>query len=223
MMIVMKPTATDEQVNAVIERIESVGAQAHPSRGEEVTIIGAIGDREHVARLGLEGHAGVEQVVPILKPYKLASAQLRGGERSTLEIGGRKVGGEHFALIAGPCTVESREQLMTTADIVKAAGASMLRGGAYKPRTSPHSFQGLGQEGLRLLAEAKARTGLPIVTECVDIRDLEDVLVVADVVQVGARNMQNYALLTELGRAGVPVLLKRGLSARIQELLEAAE
>jgi len=155
MMIVMKPTATDEQIQAVIERIESVGAHAHPSRGEEVTIIGAIGDREHVARLGLEGHDGVEKVVPILKPYKLASAQIRHGERSVLEIAGRRVGGDHFALIAGPCTVETLQRTVDTACVVRDAGVAMLRGGAYKPRTSPYAFQGLGQEGLRLLAEAK--------------------------------------------------------------------
>src|SRR5919202_4044424 len=155
MMIVMKAGATEEDIQAVIERIESVGARAHPSRGEEVTVIGAIGDREHVARLGLEGAPGVAQVVPILKPYKLSSHQLKGGERTVVEVGGRRVGGDHFALIAGPCTVESREQTLTAARVVADAGASMFRGGAYKPRSSPYSFQGLGQEGLRLLAEAK--------------------------------------------------------------------
>ena len=153
---------------------------AHPSRGEEVTVIGAIGDREHVARLELEGSPGVEKVVPILKPYKLASHALRGGAHSVLEIGGRKIGGEHFALIAGPCTVESRDQTLTTADVVSAAGATMFRGGAYKPRTSPYAFLGLGQEGLRLLAEAKERTGLPIVTELMDTRDIDAVAEVAD-------------------------------------------
>jgi 3-deoxy-7-phosphoheptulonate synthase len=222
-LIVMKQTATREQVDAVVERIESVGAQAHVSPGSELTLIGAIGDRDHVARLGLEGHAGVQQVVPILKPYKLASSQLRGGRGSTLEIAGRKVGGEHFALIAGPCTVESRDQLMTTAQVVKDAGAAMLRGGAYKPRTSPYSFQGLGQEGLRLLAEAKEATGLPIVTELMDVRDIEPLAEVADVVQIGARNMQNYTLLTEVGRSGLPVMIKRGLSSTLEELLMSAE
>jgi 3-deoxy-7-phosphoheptulonate synthase len=140
-----------------------------------------------------------------------------------LDIGGRKIGGEHFALIAGPCTVESRDQLLTTARTVHAAGATMLRGGAYKPRTSPYAFQGLGTEGLRLLAEAKAETGLPIVTELMDARDLEPVLEVADVVQIGARNMQNYALLSEVGRSNTPVLIKRGLSSTLEELLMAAE
>jgi 3-deoxy-7-phosphoheptulonate synthase len=223
MMIVMKSTASTEEVQAVIDRIESVGARAHPSTGDEVTVIGAIGDREHIARLELDGAPGVDRVVPILKPYKLASAQLRHGEASVLEIAGRRVGGEHFALIAGPCTVESRDQTLGTADVVHAAGATMFRGGAYKPRTSPYAFQGLGQEGLRLLAEAKARTGLPVVTELMDARDLEAVLEVADIIQVGARNMQNYALLAEIGRSGRPALIKRGLSSTLEELLMAAE
>jgi 3-deoxy-7-phosphoheptulonate synthase len=223
MMIVMKETATEEQVQAVVDRIESFGAHAHPSRGEEVTVIGAIGDREHIARLELEGSPGVDRVVPILKPYKLASAQIRHDQPSVLSIAGRRIGGEHFALIAGPCTVESRDQLLTTAHVVRGAGATMLRGGAYKPRTSPYAFQGLGQEGLRLLAEAKAETGLPIVTELMDARDLEPVLEVADVIQIGARNMQNYALLAEAGRSQRPVLIKRGLSSTLDELLMAAE
>jgi 3-deoxy-7-phosphoheptulonate synthase len=222
MMIVMRPTATQAQVEAVIARIESVGARAHLSRGEEVTVVGAIGDREHVARLDLEGAPGVAQVVPILQPFKLSSLQFRN-ERSVIEIDGRRIGGDHFSLIAGPCTVESRDQVMTTAHAVLDAGASLFRGGAYKPRTSPSAFQGLGQEGLRLLAEAKAETGLPIVTECMDARDLEAVAEVADVIQVGARNMQNYPLLAEIGRTGKPVLIKRGLSATLEELLMAAE
>jgi 3-deoxy-7-phosphoheptulonate synthase len=188
-----------------------------------VTVIGAIGDREHIARLELEGSPGVDRVVPILKPYKLASAQIRHDQPSVLEIAGRRIGGEHFALIAGPCTVETRAQLLTTAHTVRAAGATMLRGGAYKPRTSPYAFQGLGTEGLRLLAEAKEQTGLPIVTELMDARDLEPVLAVADVIQIGARNMQNYALLSEVGRSGRPVLIKRGLSSTLEELLMAAE
>jgi 3-deoxy-7-phosphoheptulonate synthase len=221
MMIVMKASATEDQVQAVIDRIESCGARAHPSRGEEVTVIGAVGDREHVARLGLEGAPGVEQVVPILKPYKLASSQMR--EPSVLEIGGRRIGGENFSLIAGPCTVESRDQVMTAARAVRDSGGSLFRGGAYKPRSSPYSFQGLGQEGLRLLAEAREETGLPIVTELMDARDLEPVLEVADVIQVGARNMQNYPLLSEIGRSGKPALIKRGLSATLEELLMAAE
>jgi 3-deoxy-7-phosphoheptulonate synthase len=223
MMIVMKAGATEEEIQSVIDRIENVGARAHPSRGEEVTVIGAIGDREHVQRLGLEGAPGVDAVVPILKPYKLASAQIRPQQPTVVEIDGRRIGGEHFSMIAGPCTVESRDQTLGTARIVKAAGGSLFRGGAYKPRTSPYAFQGLGQEGLRLLAEAKEETGLPIVTECMDARDLEAVLEVADVIQIGARNMQNYPLLAEIGRSGRPALLKRGASATLEELLMAAE
>jgi len=223
MMIVMKEGATPAEIAAVVKRVESVGAHAHISAGELVTVIGAIGDREHVANLGLDGAPGVDHLVPILKPYKLASLQYRREQRTVLEIDGRRIGGEHFATIAGPCTVESREVLLDTARTVRDAGAQFLRGGAYKPRTSPYSFQGLGEAGLRLLAEAKAETGLPIVTELMDVRDLEPVLAVADVVQLGARNMQNYTLLTEVGRAGVPVLLKRGYSATLEELLMAAE
>src|SRR3982750_4835671 len=224
MMIVMKQGATEEQIRSVIDRIESCGAKAHPSRGEEVTVIGAVGDREHVQRLNLEQHAGVEQVVPILKPYKLSSRQFAAhGERTVIEIDGRRIGGDHFSMIAGPCTVESRDQTLSTARVVAEAGASMFRGGAYKPRSSPYSFQGLGEEGLRLLAEAKAETGLPIVTEVMEARDIEAVVEVADVIQVGARNMQNYSLLSEIGRTGKPVLIKRGLSSTLEELLMAAE
>jgi len=226
MMIVMKETATEGEIDAVVERIERAGALAHPIQGARVTVIGAIGDVEQdagIESLGLEGEPGVDRVVPILKPYKLASSQITHGERTVLEIEGRKVGGGHFALMAGPCTVESREQMLETARVVSDAGASFLRSGAYKPRTSPYAFQGLGQEGLRLLAEAKSETGLPVVTELMDMRDIEDVLEVADVVQIGARNMQNYPLLTEVGRSGRPVLLKRGLSSTLDELLMAAE
>jgi 3-deoxy-7-phosphoheptulonate synthase len=226
MMIVMKATATDEDIRSVADRIESVGGRADISRGAEVTVIGAIGDLEHdqrVAEMGLETVPGVDHVMPILKPYRLAAAERRQGEPTVLEIGGRKVGGDHFALIAGPCTVESRDQTLETARIVKAGGASLFRGGAYKPRTSPYSFQGLGQEGLRMLAEAKAQSGLPVVTELMDARDMEAVIEVADVIQLGARNMQNYTLLSEIGRSNVPVLIKRGLSSTLEELLMAAE
>ena len=226
MMIVMKASATDEQIESVVARLESVGATAHLSRGEEVTLIGAIGDLESdsgVARLGLEGDPGVDRVMPILKPYKLASSQFTGEVPSTFDIGGSLIGGDHFGLIAGPCTVESRDQILESADAMLATGATMFRGGAYKPRTSPYSFSGLGVEGLRLLAEARERTGLPIVTELMDPRDVEPVCEVADMIQVGARNMQNYTLLTEIGRSGVPALIKRGLSATLEELLMAAE
>ena len=223
MMIVMKEGATEEQIQAVVERVEAVGCSAHVSQGELLTVIGAIGDRDRVAALGLEGAPGVDHLVPILKPYKLASAQFRKGERTVIDVDGRRVGGDNFALIAGPCTVESREQTLEVAQVVAEGGASMLRGGAYKPRTSPYSFQGLGAEGLRFLQEAKELTGLPVVTELMDVRDVDDVVEVADVIQVGARNMQNYSLLSEVGRSGLPVLLKRGLSATLEELLMAAE
>src|SRR5271154_2893080 len=226
MMIVMKETATDEQVDAVVNKIERAGALAHRSRGARVTVIGAIGDVEQdvtVEGLGLEGQPGVDRVVPILKPYKLAAAQITHGERTVLDIDGRKVGGENFALIAGPCTVESREQTLQTARVVRDGGAPLLRGGADKPRPSPPALPGLRPGGLRLLAEAKAETGLPVVTELMDIRDIDAVLEVADVVQIGARNMQNYPLLAEVGRSGRPALLKRGLSATLDELLMAAE
>ena len=223
MMIVMKEGATPEEIEAVVKRVESVGARSHVSQGELMTVIGAIGDREHVANLGLEGFPGVDHLTQITKPYKLSSLQFKKGERSVIDIGGRKIGGDHFMTIAGPCTVESRDQMLTSARLVSEAGAQLLRGGAYKPRTSPYSFHGLGQPGLKLLAEAKEETGMPIVTECMDVRDLEAVAEVADVIQLGARNMQNYTLLTEVGRTGVPVLLKRGLSSTLEELLMASE
>jgi 3-deoxy-7-phosphoheptulonate synthase len=223
MMIVMKEGARPDEVDAVVRQVESTGAHAHVSRGEIHTVVGAIGDREHIANLALEGFPGVDHVVPITRPYKLASLQFKKDTPSVLDIGGRKIGGPNFMTIAGPCTVESREQMLTAARVVRDAGAQLLRGGAYKPRTSPYSFQGLGDEGLRLLQEAKEETGLPIVTELMDVRDLEPVLEVADVLQLGARNMQNYTLLTEVGRSGRPVLLKRGLSATLDELLMSAE
>ena len=223
MMIVMKEGATEEEIAHVVERVEEIGCSAHVSKGEILTVIGAIGDRGKVADLGLEGTPGVDHLTPISKPYKLASRELKKGADSVLEIGGRKVGGTNFALMAGPCTVENRDQMLESAEAVATAGATMLRGGAYKPRTSPYSFQGLGREGLRLLAEARERTGLPIVTELLDLRDLDDVVDVADVIQVGARNMQNYALLSEIGKSGKAVLLKRGLSATVEELLMASE
>ena len=223
MMIVMQEGATDEQVRHVVERIEQAGARAHPSRGEFVTVIGAIGDdREIVASLQLEGEPGVEKVVPILKPYKLVSSEFRGRDQ-VVEVAGRPIGGGHFALIAGPCAVESREQTFASARACKAAGANFLRGGAYKPRTSPYAFSGLGKAGLEILAEAREETGMPIVTELMDARQLEDVLEVADMIQLGARNMQNFDLLREVGRTSTPVLLKRGMAATVEEWLLSAE
>jgi 3-deoxy-7-phosphoheptulonate synthase len=223
MMIVMREDATREEVRSIVQRVESVGARAHVIEGDTHTVIGALGDVELVTDLALEGQPGVDHTMPISRPYKLASSQIKHGGRTVIDVDGRKIGGDHFATIAGPCTVESRDVLLDAAHAVKAGGAQLLRGGAYKPRTSPYSFQGLGSEGLKLLAEAKEVTGLPIVTEVMDVRDLDAVCEVADVIQLGARNMQNYTLLTEIGRAGVPVLIKRGLSATIEELLMAAE
>ncbi len=223
MMIVMKEGATDEQVRHVVERIEQAGARAHPSRGEFVTVIGAIGDdREIVASLQLEGEPGVEKVVPILKPYKLVSSDFRGRD-AVVEVAGRPIGGGSFGLIAGPCAVESREQTLASARACKAAGATILRGGAYKPRTSPYAFQGLGKAGLEILAEAREETGLPVCTELMDVRQLEDVLEVADMIQLGARNIQNFDLLREVGRTSTPVLLKRGMATTVEEWLLSAE
>ena len=223
MMIVMQDAASEDQIAHIIQRIEDAGAKAHVVRGEFMTVIGAIGDdRELVASMALEGEPGVEKVLPILKPFKLVSREFHREDR-VLEIAGRKIGGEHFALIAGPCTVETREQTMETARVCAAVGATFLRGGAYKPRTSPYAFKGLGRPALGILAEARAETGLPIVTECMDIRQLDDVLEVADIIQLGARNMQNFDLLQEVGKCGRPVLLKRGLSSTIEEWLLSAE
>jgi 3-deoxy-7-phosphoheptulonate synthase len=224
-MIVMTPHATAEEIDAVKLRLESIDhLHVLVMPGELTTAIGAIGDPEGVAELGLEGMPGVDRVVPISRPYKLASSELAHNEPTILTIDGRTVGGgETFCLIAGPCTVESREQTLTVAAAVAQAGASMLRGGAFKPRTSPFAFKGLGVDGLEILAEARAETGLPIVTELLDTQHAEAVGEVADVIQVGARNMQNYALLEVAGKLGKPVLIKRGLSSTVEELLMAAD
>src|SRR4051812_25316392 len=224
MMVVMTPGASDEQVAAVVAKLEATGVHVLTMPGELTTAIGAIGDPEGVRELGLEGMSGVDRVVPISRPYKLASSELTHHEPTSFDIAGRTVGGNQtFCLIAGPCTVETREQTMTVARTVKDAGASMLRGGAYKPRTSPFAFKGLGPAGLEILAEAKAETGLPIVTELLDSAHADVIHDFADVVQIGARNMQNYALLEVAGKLGLPVLLKRGLSSSLEELLMAAD
>jgi 3-deoxy-7-phosphoheptulonate synthase len=222
MMIVMKPDATEEQIQHVVDRLASVGARGHVSRGEFVTIIGAVGDREQISTLPFDAMAGVDRVMPILKPYKLASRQTHPDD-TVVTVNGHALGGGAFALIAGPCSVESEEQYMEAARQARDAGASMLRGGAFKPRTSPYSFQGLGEEGLKIMAAARQETGLPIVTELMDPRDMEIILKYADVIQIGTRNMQNFQLLSEVGKVERPVLLKRGMSATIEELLMAAE
>jgi 3-deoxy-7-phosphoheptulonate synthase len=221
-MIVMHEGATEEQIAHVVARVEEVGASAHISKDDRVTIIGAIGDREELTALPIEAYAGVDRVVAVLKPYKLVARDFHPAD-SVIEVRGRKIGGGHFALIAGPCSVETPAQVMQAAISVSEAGASMMRGGAFKPRTSPYAFQGLGEEGLELLAAARDRTGLPVVTELTDPRDLDVVLRYADVIQIGARNMQNFQLLSEVGKAGKPVLLKRAPSATVEELLMAAE
>jgi 3-deoxy-7-phosphoheptulonate synthase len=222
-MIVMTPEATDAQIEAVRARVATTGVHVLVLPGELTTAIGAIGDPEGVRALGLEGMAGVDRVVPISRPYKLASSELAHHEPTTFAVDGRRVGAGTFCLIAGPCTVESREQTLEVARTVREAGASMLRGGAYKPRTSPFAFKGLGVPGLEILAEARAETGLPVVTEFLDTSHADAIAEHADVVQIGARNMQNYALLEVAGQLGKPVLLKRGLSSSLEELLMAAD
>jgi 3-deoxy-7-phosphoheptulonate synthase len=223
-MIVMTPEASEAEIAAVRVRLEAVGVHVLVLPGELVTAIGAIGDPEGVRELGLEGMEGVDRVVPISRPYKLASSELAHHEPTVFAVEGHAIGGDAtFALIAGPCTVESREQTLGVARTVAAAGACMLRGGAFKPRTSPFAFKGLGAPGLEILAEARAETGLPIVTELLDSAHVDLVAEHADVIQIGARNMQNYALLEVAGKLGKPVLLKRGLSSSLDELLMAAD
>jgi 3-deoxy-7-phosphoheptulonate synthase len=224
MMVVMTPEATPAQVDAVVERLEAAGVHAKVMPGELTTAIGAIGDPEGVREMGLEGLPGVDQVIPISRPYKLASRELSRHEATSFEVDGRIVGGgTTFCLIAGPCTVETPEQTHGVARAVAEAGGSMLRGGAFKPRTSPFSFQGLGVEGLRILSEVRAETGLPVVSELTDSAFVDAFVEAVDVVQVGARNMQNYGLLEVVGKLGKPVLLKRGLSSTLDELLQAAD
>ncbi|MEJ7892961.1 MAG: 3-deoxy-7-phosphoheptulonate synthase [Solirubrobacteraceae bacterium] len=220
----MTPEASETEVAAVRSRLETVGVHVLVLPGEMTTAIGAIGDPIGVGELGLEGMPGVDRVVPISRPYKLASSELAHHEPTVVSVDGRRVGGgKTFALIAGPCTVESLEQTLSVARTVAAAGASMLRGGAFKPRTSPFAFKGLGIVALRILAEAREQTGLPIVTELLDAAHADAIAEHADVVQIGARNMQNYALLEVAGKLGKPVLLKRGLSSSLDELLMAAD
>jgi 3-deoxy-7-phosphoheptulonate synthase len=223
-MIVMTPQASQADIEAVTKRLETTGVHVVVMPGELTTAIGAIGDPEGVAELGLEGMRGVDRVVPISRPYKLASRELSHHAPTIVEIDGHRIGAtDTFCLVAGPCTVESREQTLSVARAVAAAGAAILRGGAFKPRTSPFAFKGLGVPGLEILSEARAETGLPIVTELLDTQHAEVVNEHADVVQIGARNMQNYALLEVAGKLGKPVLLKRGLSSSLDELLQAAD
>jgi 3-deoxy-7-phosphoheptulonate synthase len=224
MMVVMLPEATPAQIETVVERLQAGGVHAKVMPGELTTAIGAIGDPEGVLEMGLEGLPGVDRVIPISRPYKLASSELSHHEPTTFHILDRHVGApDSFCLIAGPCTVESRDQTLGVARAVAKAGASMLRGGAFKPRTSPFAFQGLGTEGLAILRAAREETGLPVVSEMTSTQLADEFGDAVDVIQVGARNMQNYGLLEVVGKMDKPVLLKRGLSSTLDELLQAAD
>ena len=222
MIIVLKTSVTDAEQKHIIERIESAGLKAHVSKGEKRTIIGAIGDETKLDADVLKVIPGVENVMPILKPYKVVSREMQS-DPTIVTVDGIEIGGKTIQVIAGPCSVEGEEILINTAKKVKESGARLMRGGAFKPRTSPYSFQGLGEEGLKHLRAAKKATGLPIVTELMDPRDTEVVCEYADIIQIGARNMQNFRLLMEVGAQPKPVLLKRGLSATIKEWLMSAE
>jgi len=222
MIIVMKSAATEAEINHVLDKIKEKGLAVHVSKGKERTIIGAIGDEALLGSIPLKALPGVENVMPILKPYKLVGRELKIDD-TVINAGGVEIGGSRVVVMAGPCSVESRQSILESARDVAASGARVLRGGAFKPRTSPYSFQGLGVEGLKYMAEAKKETGLPVISELMDPRDLDDVCEYVDIIQIGARNMQNFRLLKEVGRAKKPVLLKRGLSATIKELLMSAE
>lgn len=222
MIIVVGKDATTEEVDHLVERIKEAGLAVHISKGEERTVIGAIGDETKLAGVQLEAIPGVESVMPIMKPYKLVSREFRD-EPTVIDVSGVKIGGQQVQVIAGPCSVETQDAVTSTAKQVKEGGAAVLRGGAFKPRTSPYDFQGLGAEGLKYLAEAKKETGLPIISELMDPRDVDLFDEYVDIVQIGARNMQNFRLLKEVGSMKKPVLLKRGLSATIKEFLMSAE
>src|SRR3970282_369626 len=215
MIIVLRPDATKEQVDHIVERIKSLGLSVHISKGKERTILGAIGDESVLEGQPLEVLPGVEKVDPILKPYKVVSREFKG-EDTVIYVNGIKIGGKQIQIIAGPCSIETRKLLFDAANKGK-------RGGAFKPRTSPYAFQGLGEEGLRYLADARKKTGMPVVTELMDPRDIGIVYEHTDIIQIGARNMQNFRLLTEVGRLDKPVLLKRGVCATIKEFLMSAE
>lgn len=224
MIVVMKAGSQDKEIDVVMDRLHALGLQGHLSRGVERTVIGVVGVTAAMPDLRerLELVPGVSEVVPISKPFKLSSREFKP-EDTVIDVGGVKIGGKELVVMAGPCAAETREQVMSTARAVKAAGANILRGGAFKPSTSPYSFRGLGEEGLKMLAEAKEENGLPLITEVLTPQDVELVVRYADILQVGARNMQNFVLLDEVGQANKPVMLKRGISATIQEWLLAAE
>jgi 3-deoxy-7-phosphoheptulonate synthase len=223
MIIVMKPQVQEEQMAEVIRRIEALGFRAHVSRGEVRTIIGAVGDERGKAGLqSLEALPGVDRIVPILQPFKLASREVKPS-KTIVRVGDVEIGGERVCIMAGPCSVETEEQILATAAAVREAGATVLRGGAFKPRSSPYSFQGLEEDGLKLLAQARRATGLKIVTEVVKPEDVDLVAEYADILQIGARNNQNFALLKRAGEAKKPVLFKRGMATTLKEFLMAAD
>ena len=222
MVIIMNPDATAENIKGVIEMIQDAGLSAKVMEGSQQRIVGVIGDKTRLGSCAIDALPGVERSVSISKSYKLASREFHP-QSSVIDVDGVPVGGDEFVVMAGPCAVESREQLLAAAEIAKKGGAQFLRGGAYKPRTSPYSFQGLEEEGLKYLAEAKEKTGLRIVTEVTEVDAVETVAEYADLLQIGARNMQNFRLLKEVGRTQKPVMLKRGLAATLDEWLNAAE
>ncbi|MGH3375799.1 MAG: N-acetylneuraminate synthase family protein, partial [Actinoallomurus sp.] len=222
MVVVMAAGADESDVQAVVTLVETAGGEAFVSRGVNRTIVGLVGDVEQFGTLNLRGMRGVRDVVRISAPYKLVSRE-NHPDRSVVRVGGVPIGPDTMTLIAGPCAVETPEQTLAAAQMAQAAGATLLRGGAFKPRTSPYAFQGLGEKGLRILADVRAETGMPIVTEIVDAHDVDLVTSYADMLQVGTRNMQNFALLQAVGGAGKPVMLKRGFNATIEEWLMAAE
>ena len=222
MVIIMNADATAKNIKDVIEVIEGAGLQAKVMEGEQQKIVGVIGDKTRLAAVPFDAMDGVDTTVQISKSYKLVSREFHP-KSSIIDVDGVKIGGGNFVVMAGPCAVESREQLLESAEIAKKGGAQFLRGGAYKPRTSPYSFQGLEEEGLKYLAEAREKTGLKIVTEVTEVEAVDTVAAYADLLQVGARNMQNFRLLKEVGRANKPVMLKRGLAATLNEWLNAAE
>lgn len=222
MIIIMKPDATEEHLQTLIERLEGLGIKVHISKGIDRTVVGAIGDTTILREEPIEVYPGVDMVQPIMQPFKLACRQVRP-ENTLVEVGPLTIGGDRVHVMAGPCAVEGREVLLETARECQAAGATILRGGAFKPRTSPYSFQGLGEEGLQFLAEAREATGMIIITECMDARHAELIYRYTDIIQIGARNMQNFTLLKEVGALDKPVMLKRGMSATIKDLLMSAE
>jgi 3-deoxy-7-phosphoheptulonate synthase len=222
MIIVTRPDATEDQIDHIVDRIRSWGLKTEVSRGEMRVVIGVIGPEDKIREKPLGAFPGVESVTPVLKPYKLVAYEFRG-RHSHIQVGNVTIGAQEVVVMAGPCSVESEEQITTIAKLVRKSGAKILRGGAFKPRTSPYSFQGLGKLGLQFLAEAREATGMPIITEVMDTKDLELVCEYADCLQIGARNMQNFSLLREVGRTKIPVMLKRGMSATIKDLLMSAE